>query len=113
MGQQGRFPESGHRKTWNLGPILRLHYVSLSHLGKQCSPTLSDARVLLTLFLRFSSVCFYTPTLGHARLWNECLQPFLELLQTYPQQRYTFEFRHQSWLIPQVYELLSNAGAVA
>ncbi|MBD2083669.1 DUF72 domain-containing protein [Coleofasciculus sp. FACHB-542] len=41
----------------------------------------------------------------------ERLQPFLELLSSYPEQRYTFEFRHQSWLIPQVYELLERAGA--
>ena len=39
------------------------------------------------------------------------LQPFLELLQLYPQQRYTFEFRHNSWLVPQVYQLLERAGA--
>ena len=41
----------------------------------------------------------------------ERLQSFLELLASYPQQQYTFEFRHKSWLIPQVYELLSSAGA--
>jgi len=41
----------------------------------------------------------------------ERLQSFLELLQAYPQQRYTFEFRHPSWLILQVYELLERAGA--
>ncbi len=41
----------------------------------------------------------------------ERLQSFLELLTSYPQQRYTFEFRHQSWLIPQVYQLLEGAGA--
>ena len=39
------------------------------------------------------------------------LEFFLELLQTYPQQRYTFEFRHNSWLNPQVYKLLERAGA--
>ncbi len=39
------------------------------------------------------------------------LQAFLALLQNYPQQRYTFEFRHASWLIPQVYNLLERAGA--
>ncbi|BAZ33331.1 hypothetical protein NIES4074_58410 [Cylindrospermum sp. NIES-4074] len=38
------------------------------------------------------------------------LQPFLELLTTYPQQRFTCEFRHPSWLIPQVYQLLERAG---
>jgi len=40
----------------------------------------------------------------------ERLQSFLELLQTYSQQRYTFEFRHPSWLVPQVYRLLERAG---
>lgn len=39
------------------------------------------------------------------------LQFFLELLASYPQQRFTFEFRHPSWLVPQVYELLERAGA--
>lgn len=39
------------------------------------------------------------------------LEYFLDLLKDYPQQRYTFEFRHQSWLVPQVYELLENSGA--
>jgi uncharacterized protein YecE (DUF72 family) len=34
----------------------------------------------------------------------------LELLQTYPQQRFTLEFRHPSWLIPEVYKLLERAG---
>jgi len=67
------FPESGHRKTWNLGPILRLHYASLSHLGRQCSPNLSDARVLLLVFA-ILSVCFYTPTLGHW-LWMSAFSP--------------------------------------
>lgn len=33
------------------------------------------------------------------------------MLQTYPQQRYAFEFRHPSWLISQVYNLLERAGA--
>ncbi|MBE9169191.1 DUF72 domain-containing protein [Pleurocapsales cyanobacterium LEGE 06147] len=42
----------------------------------------------------------------------ERLQHFLEeLLQTYPNRRYTFEFRHTSWLVPRVYEQLERAGA--
>lgn len=40
----------------------------------------------------------------------ERLQSFLEVLAIYPQQKYTFEFRHKSWLIPQVYNLLEHAG---
>ncbi len=39
------------------------------------------------------------------------LQNFLKLLQAYPQQRYTFEFRHPSWLTSRVCELLESAGA--
>lgn len=39
------------------------------------------------------------------------LESFLILLKEYPQQRYTFEFRHSSWLIPEVYKLLESAGA--
>ena len=38
------------------------------------------------------------------------LQPFLDLLKTYPQQRFTLEFRHTSWLIPEVYQRLEAAG---
>lgn len=41
----------------------------------------------------------------------ERLEPFLELLQAYPQQQFTFEFRHPSWLIPKVYQLLERSGA--
>lgn len=36
---------------------------------------------------------------------------FLELLKNYPQQRYTFEFRHPSWLVPEVYQRLEKANA--
>lgn len=39
------------------------------------------------------------------------LEFFLELLKNYPQQRYTFEFRHPSWLVPEVYQLLEKANA--
>lgn len=37
------------------------------------------------------------------------LQAFLDLLQQYPQQRYTLEFRHSSWLIPEVYKRIEQA----
>src|SRR5438067_7252988 len=36
----------------------------------------------------------------------ERLESFLQALQTYPGQRFAFEFRHSSWLTPRVYELL-------
>jgi uncharacterized protein YecE (DUF72 family) len=41
----------------------------------------------------------------------ERLVPFLEALKAYPDHRFTFEFRHPSWLIPRVFELLESAGA--
>lgn len=44
-------------------------------------------------------------------LHRERLEPFLKLQGSYPDQRYAFEFRHQSWLIPEVYELLAGRGA--
>jgi uncharacterized protein YecE (DUF72 family) len=39
---------------------------------------------------------------------HERLASFLEALRAYPPHRYTFEFRHQSWLVPAVYELLRS-----
>lgn len=41
----------------------------------------------------------------------ERLQPFLDLLREYPGQRFACEFRHHSWLHPQVYARLAHAGA--
>jgi uncharacterized protein YecE (DUF72 family) len=38
------------------------------------------------------------------------LEPFLEVLQTYPHCRYAMEFRHPSWLMPQVYQHLERSG---
>ncbi|MBV9170039.1 MAG: DUF72 domain-containing protein [Chloroflexi bacterium] len=38
----------------------------------------------------------------------ERLVEFLEALRAYPPHRYTFEFRHQSWLVPAVYEVLRS-----
>jgi uncharacterized protein YecE (DUF72 family) len=41
----------------------------------------------------------------------ERLETFLVAMRAYPQQRFTFEFRHRSWLVPEVYALLEGAGA--
>ncbi len=57
---------------------------------------------------KLGPILFQFPHTWHINI--ERLQPFLELLQTYPQQRFTVEFRHSSWLIPQVYQLLESAG---
>ena len=45
------------------------------------------------------------------RLNLERLQTFMSALEPYAPQRYTFEFRHASWLAPAVYETLERAGA--
>jgi uncharacterized protein YecE (DUF72 family) len=48
------------------------------------------------------------------RWWSvnrERLRQFLETLGAYPGQRYAFEFRHRSWLAPEVYDLLQQHNA--
>jgi uncharacterized protein YecE (DUF72 family) len=41
----------------------------------------------------------------------ERLEGFVRALDGYPGRRWTFEFRHPSWLVPEVYALLEEAGA--
>lgn len=41
----------------------------------------------------------------------DLLKHFADVLRLYPSQRYTLEFRHKSWLIPEVYEILERVGA--
>jgi uncharacterized protein YecE (DUF72 family) len=45
------------------------------------------------------------------RLNLERLRHFTGLLREYPDHRFTFEFRHASWLVPEVYALLEEIGA--
>jgi uncharacterized protein YecE (DUF72 family) len=48
------------------------------------------------------------------RLWKlnlERLGEFLHALEKHPGQRYTFEFRHQTWLVADVYALLRKHNA--
>jgi uncharacterized protein YecE (DUF72 family) len=40
----------------------------------------------------------------------ERLEPFLDALRPYLRQRFTFEFRHPSWLTPDVFRLLERDG---
>ena len=44
-------------------------------------------------------------------LHRDRLAHVIELLRGYPGQRFTFEFRHSSWLVPEVYELLQSVDA--
>ena len=83
----------------------------LTHMKKLKDPQEPLSRLMERvegLQEKLGPILFQFPHTWHLNL--ERLQPFLELLQTYPQQRFTFEFRHSSWLIPQVYKLLENAG---
>src|SRR5207302_2335634 len=41
----------------------------------------------------------------------ERLTDFLAALARHPRHRYAFEFRHQSWLVPSVYDLLREHNA--
>jgi uncharacterized protein YecE (DUF72 family) len=41
----------------------------------------------------------------------ERLTAFYEALERHPRHRYTFEFRHQSWLVPDVYAVLRERNA--
>ncbi|MEI2578423.1 DUF72 domain-containing protein [Scytonema sp. PRP1] len=84
----------------------------LTHMKKLKDPQEPLSRLMERvegLQEKLGPILFQFPHTWHLNL--ERLQPFLVLLQTYPQQRFTFEFRHSSWLIPQVYKLLEHAGA--
>ncbi len=84
----------------------------LTHMKKLKDPTEPLTRLMERasgLQEKLGPILFQFPHTWSLNI--ERLQAFLELLQTYPQQRYTFEFRHFSWLIPQVYNLLERADA--
>jgi uncharacterized protein YecE (DUF72 family) len=83
----------------------------LTHMKKLKDPIEPLSRLMERasgLQEKLGPILFQFPHTWHINI--ERLQPFLELLQTYPQQRFTFEFRHSSWLIPEVYKLLERAG---
>jgi uncharacterized protein YecE (DUF72 family) len=84
----------------------------LTHMKKLKDPEEPLSRLMERasgLQEKLGSILFQFPHTWQLNL--ERLECFLELLKTYPQQRYTFEFRHQSWLIPEVYKLLESAEA--
>ncbi|AFZ31444.1 protein of unknown function DUF72 [Gloeocapsa sp. PCC 7428] len=83
----------------------------LTHMKKLKDPDEPLSRLMERasgLQEKLGPILFQFPHTWHINI--ERLQPFLELLQTYPQQQFTVEFRHSSWLIPQVYKLLERAG---
>lgn len=83
----------------------------LTHMKKLKDPIEPLSRLMERasgLQEKLGPILFQFPHTWHINI--ERLQPFLELLQTYPKQRFTVEFRHTSWLVPQVYKLLESAG---
>lgn len=83
----------------------------LTHLKKLKEPEEPLARLMERasgLQEKLGPILFQFPHTWHLNL--DRLQLFLNLLQHYPQQRYTLEFRHPSWLIPDVYRRMEQAG---
>jgi len=83
----------------------------LTHMKKLKDPAEPLSRLMehtSGLQEKLGPILFQFPHTWHINL--ERLQPFLELLKTYSPQQFTVEFRHPSWLIPQVYKLLESAG---
>lgn len=112
-----RLPERSVFETWrSQTPPEFLFAVKgsrfLTHMKKLKDPQEPLSRLMERasgLEEKLGPILFQFPHTWH--LNSDRLESFLELLQMYPQQRYTFEFRHPSWLIPPVYALLERAGA--
>ncbi len=112
-----RLPERAVFENWRaqtpLGFVFALKGSRyLTHMKKLKDPQEPLARLMERasgLQEKLGPILFQFPHTWSVNI--ERLQPFLELLQTYPQQRYAFEFRHSSWLISPVYNLLERAGA--
>jgi uncharacterized protein YecE (DUF72 family) len=84
----------------------------LTHMRKLKNPREPLQRLLDSaggLAEKLGPVLFQFP-----RQWQadrDRLVSFLEALRAHPDQRYAFEFRHQSWLNGDVYELLRDVDA--
>jgi len=112
-----RLPERAVFETWReqtppefLFAVKGSRY--LTHMKKLKDPAEPLSRLMERasgLQEKLGPILFQFPHTWQLNL--ERLEPFLELLQQYPQQRYTFEFRHPSWLIPSVYQALERVGA--
>ncbi|HBY95398.1 MAG TPA: DUF72 domain-containing protein [Chloroflexi bacterium] len=84
----------------------------LTHMKKLKDPKEPLGRLLeraAGLQEKLGPILFQFPHTWSANL--ERLQQFFVALRPYAQHRYAFEFRHPSWLDPQVYALLEHAGA--
>jgi len=84
----------------------------LTHMKKLSDPEKPLARLMeraAGLGERLGPILFQLPhTWGRN---TERLAGFIDALSRYAPQRFAFEFRHASWLVPDVYTLLERAGA--
>ncbi|HEY9895804.1 MAG TPA: DUF72 domain-containing protein [Candidatus Sericytochromatia bacterium] len=111
-----RLPERSTFENWRLQTPQDFIFAVkgsryLTHMKKLKQPEEPLARLMERasgLQEKLGPILFQFPHTWHLNL--DRLQPFLDLLQHYPQQRYTLEFRHSSWLIPEVYHRLEQAG---
>ncbi len=84
----------------------------LTHMKKLKEPEEPMARLMeraTGLEEKLGPILFQFPHTWHANI--ERLAAFMPALAPYQGQRFAFEFRHQSWLVPEVYALLEQAGA--
>jgi uncharacterized protein YecE (DUF72 family) len=84
----------------------------LTHMKKLKDPDEPLQRLLnnaMGLAEKLGPVLFQFPPRWAVDL--ERLTQFLRALQAYPQYRYAFEFRHQSWLVDDVYVRLRSSNA--
>jgi len=84
----------------------------LTHMKKLTDPAEPLQRLLHNaggLGPKLGPLLFQFPRRWALNLWR--LQEFFEALEHHPRHRYAFEFRHQSWLVSEVYELLSEHNA--
>ncbi len=111
-----RLPELAVFENWRLQTPEKFIFAVkgsryLTHMKKLKDPDEPVSRLMERAYglqEKLGPILFQFPHQWHINL--ERLQPFLELLQIHPQQRYVLEFRHPSWLIPEVYKLLESAG---
>jgi uncharacterized protein YecE (DUF72 family) len=82
----------------------------LTHLKKLKEPQEPLARLINAacgLQEKLTAILFQFPP--NWQLDLDRLEAFLEVLQSYPNYRYAMEFRHPSWLIPQVFQQLERS----
>ena len=112
-----RLPERSVFETWRrqtpdgfLFAVKGSRY--LTHMRKLKEPEEPLKRLMdraMGLEQKLGPILFQFP--AQWRLNFERLEAFIEALGAYPSHPYAFEFRHESWLVPRVYDLLERANA--